>query len=124
MKFKLKESLGYIQYTLYPSYDGAGEVDWEYEPTTQEEDNFADTIVNHYSKEELEEILKDALSPDYTNMSFEDQQEDIKVAVRDNLDLFGEDAYDYFYDNAVADYEEQADYGEDNGSGMSYRDFI
>lgn len=56
MKFKLNENLTTIHYTLFPSWDGDGEVEYEFEPS----------------------IL----------------------------------------------FDEEADYGDDNGSGMSYKDFI
>lgn len=123
MKFILKESLNTIYYTLFPSWNGEGEVEWEYSPTLDDEKRFTDVIMKTYSKDTLEELLKDALSDDYLNLEIEEQTAELRDLVFENLDLFDEDAYDFFYDDALEDYEEQSSYGNDNGSGMSDRDF-
>lgn len=123
MKFILKESLSTIYYTLFPSWDGSGEVDWEYDPTIEDEERFTTELMNKYSKDTLEDVVKEYLPSDYHNLSLEDQLSELKDIVFENLELFDEDAYDFFYDNAVEDYEEQSDYGSDNGSGMRPSDF-
>lgn len=123
MKFTLKENLNTIYYTLYPSWDGSGEIEWEYEPTLFDEKRFTDAIMKTYDKDTLEEILKDVLFDDYFDLPIEEQLEELKDLVFENIDLFDEDAYDFFYEDAVEQYEEQSSYGSDNGSGMSDRDF-
>lgn len=128
MKFKLNENLSSIYYTLYPSWDGAGEVEYEFEPSIEDNRRLADYIVkDYYDKQqiaELEEILKDALPEGYDELTSEEKFSELAQSVAENTDLFDEEAYDFFYEDAVEEYEEQADYGDDNGSGMSYRDFM
>ena len=76
MKFTLKESLSTIYYTLYPSWDGSGEVEWEYEPTFDDEKRFANSLMKTYSRDTLEQIIKDSLgevfSEDYNELSVEE----------------------------------------------------
>lgn len=128
MKFKLNENLTTIHYTLFPSWDGAGEVEYEFEPSIEDNRRLAEYIVkDYYDKgqiEELEEILKDALPEGYEELTSEEKFSELVQSVSENTDLFDEEAYDFFYDDAVEEYGEQADYGDDNGSGMSYKDFI
>lgn len=128
MKFKLNENLTTIHYTLFPSWDGAGEVEYEFEPSTEDNRRLAEYIVKDYYDrgqiEELEEILKDALPEGYEELTSEEKFSELVQSVAENTDLFDEDAYDFFYDDAVDEYTEEADYGDDNGSGMSYKDFI
>lgn len=128
MKFKLNENLTTIHYTLFPSWDGAGEVDYDFEPSTEDNRRFAEYIVKEYYDsgkiKELEEILKDALPEGYEELTFKEKFPELVQSVAENTDLFDEEAYDFFYDDAVEEYEEQADYGDDNGSGMSYKEFI
>lgn len=128
MKFKLNENLTTIHYTLFPSWDGAGEVEYEFEPSTEDNRRFAEYIVkDYYDKkqiDELEDILKDTLPEGYEELTFKEKFPELVQSVAENTDLFDEEAYDFFYDDAVEEYEEQADYGDDNGSGMSYKEFI
>lgn len=128
MKFKLNENLTIIHYTLFPSWDGAGEVEYEFEPSTEDNRRLAEYIVKDYYDrgqiEELEEILKDALPEGYEELTSEEKFSELVQSVSENTDLFDEEAYDFFYDDAVEEYGERADYGDDNGSGMSYKDFI
>ena len=128
MKFKLNENLTTIHYTLFPSWDGAGEVDYDFEPSTEDNLRFAEYIVKEYyykkQIDELEDILKDALPEGYEELTFKEKFPELVQSVAENTDLFDEEAYDFFYDDAVEEYEEQADYGDDNGSGMSYKEFI
>ena len=128
MKFKLNENLRTIHYTLFPSWDGAGEVDYDFEPSTEDNLRFAEYIVKEYYDKgkikELEEILKDALPEGYEELTFKEKFPELVQSVAENTDIFDEEAYDFFYDDAVEEYEEQADYGDDNGSGMSYKEFI
>lgn len=130
MKFKLNENLTTIHYTLFPSWDGAGEVEYEFEPSTEDNRRFAKYLVNDYYDKgyvaELEDALRDVdgLPEGYDELTSEEKFSELVQSVTENTDLFDEDAYDFFYDDAVEEYEEQADYGDDNGSGMSYRDFM
>lgn len=128
MKFKLNENLTTIHYTLFPSWDGAGEVDYDFEPSTEDNRRFAEYIVKDYYDngriDELEDTLKDALPEGYEELTFKEKLPELVQSVAENTDLFDEEAYDFFYDDAVEEYEEQADYGDDNGSGMSYKEFI
>lgn len=128
MKFKLNENLTTIHYTLFPSWDGAGEVDYDFEPSTEDNLRFAEYIVKEYYDKgqikELEEILNDNLPEGYEELTFKEKFPELVQSVAENTDLFDEEAYDFFYDDAVEEYEEQADYGYDNGSGMSYKEFI
>lgn len=128
MKFKLNENLTTIHYTLFPSWDGAGEVDYDFEPSTEDNRRFAEYIVkDYYDKgqiDELEDTLKDALPEGYEELTFKEKFPELVQSVAENTDIFDEEAYDFFYDDAVEEYEEQADYGYDNGSGMSYKEFI
>lgn len=128
MKFKLNENLTTIHYTLFPSWDGAGEVEYEFEPSTEDNRRLAEYIVKDYYDrgqiEELEEILKDSLPEGYEELTSEEKFSELVQSVSENTDLFDEEAYDFFYDDAVDEYTEEADYGDDNGSGMSYKDFI
>lgn len=128
MKFKLNEDLTSICYTLFPSWDGDGEVEYEFDPSAEDIRRFAVYIVkNYYDTQqiaELEEILEDALPEGYDGLTSDEKFSELVQSVEENTDLFDEEAYDFFYDDAVEEYEEQADYGYDNGSGMSYRDFM
>ena len=128
MKFKLNENLISIHYTLFPSWDGAGEVDYDFEPSTEDNLRFAEYIVKEYYDKgqikELEEILNDNLPEGYEELTLTEKFPELVQSVAENTDLFDEEAYDFFYDDAVEEYEEQADYGDDNGSGMSYKEFI
>ena len=128
MKFKLNENLTTIHYTLFPSWDGVGEVDYDFEPSTEDNLRFAEYIVKEYYDKgkikELEEILKDALPEGYEELTPDQKFSELVKSVAENTDLFDEEAYDFFYEDAVEEYEEQADYGDDNGSGMSYKEFI
>nr|DAO10853.1 MAG TPA: hypothetical protein [Caudoviricetes sp.] len=128
MKFKLNENLTTIHYTLFPSWDGAGEVEYEFEPSIEDNRRLAEYIVKDYYDrgqiEGLEEILKDALPEGYEELTSEEKFSELVQSVSENTDLFDEEAYDFFYDDAVDEYTEEADYGDDNGSGMSYKDFI
>lgn len=128
MKFKLNENLTTIHYTLFPSWDGVGEVDYDFEPSTEDNLRFAEYIVKEYYDKgkikELEEILKDALPEGYEELTPDQKFSELVQSVAENTDLFDEEAYDFFYEDAVEEYEEQADYGDDNGSGMSYKEFI
>ena len=125
MKFILKENLDTIHYTLFPSWDGSGEAEWEYEPSSVEWEIFVDSLVKQYPKETLEEILKEVLPEDYNDGTIEQQLQDIRDTVLDNLDLFDEDAYDYFYDNAVEQYEDNREYSRNPYAynGVSPSDF-
>lgn len=130
MKFKLNENLTTIHYTLFPSWDGAGEVEYEFEPSTEDTRRFAKYLVQDYYDKgyvaELEDALRDVdgLPEGYDELTSEEKFSELVQSVAENTDLFDEDAYDFFYDDAVEEYEEQEDYGDDNGSGMSYKDFI
>lgn len=128
MKFKLNENLTTIHYTLFPSWDGSGEVDYDFEPSTEDNLRFAEYIVKEYYDrgkiKELEEILNDNLPEGYEGLTFKEKFPELVQSVAENTDIFDEEAYDFFYDDAVEEYEEQADYGDDNGSGMSYKEFI
>lgn len=128
MKFKLNENLTTIHYTLFPSWDGAGEVDYDFEPSTEDNRRFAEYIVkDYYDKGQikyLEDILNDDLPEGYEELTLKEKLPELVQSVAENTDLFDEEAYDFFYDDAVEEYEEQADYGDDNGSGMSYKEFI
>lgn len=130
MKFKLNENLTTIHYTLFPSWDGAGEVEYEFEPSTEDNRRFAKYLVQDYYDKgyvaELEDALRDVdgLPEGYDELTSEEKFSELVQSVAENTDLFDEDAYDFFYDDAVDEYEEQEDYGDDNGSGMSYKDFI
>ena len=128
MKFKLNENLTTIHYTLFPSWDGAGEVDYDFEPSTEDNLRFAEYIVkDYYDKgqiKDLEDILNDDLPEGYEELTLKEKLPELVQSVAENTDLFDEEAYDFFYDDAVEEYEEQADYGDDNGSGMSYKEFI
>lgn len=128
MKFKLNENLTTIHYTLFPSWDGAGEVDYDFEPSTEDNRRFAEYIVkDYYDKgqiKDLEDILNDDLPEGYEELTVKEKLPELVQSVAENTDLFDEEAYDFFYDDAVEEYEEQADYGDDNGSGMSYKEFI
>jgi hypothetical protein len=128
MKFKLNENLTTIHYTLFPSWDGAGEVDYDFEPSTEDNRRFAEYIVkDYYDKgqiKDLEDILNDDLPEGYEELTLKEKLPELVQSVAENTDLFDEEAYDFFYDDAVEEYEEQADYGNDNGSGMSYKEFI
>lgn len=128
MKFKLNENLTTIHYTLFPSWDGAGEVDYDFEPSTEDNRRFAEYIVkDYYDKgqiKDLEDILNDDLPEGYEELTLKEKLPELVQSVAENTDLFDEEAYDFFYDDAVEEYEEQADYGDDNGSGMSYKEFI
>lgn len=128
MKFKLNENLTTIHYTLFPSWDGAGEVDYDFEPSTEDNLRFAEYIVKEYYDKgqikELEEILNDNLPEGYEELTPDQKFSELVQSVAENTDLFDEEAYDFFYDDAVEEYEEQSDYGDDNGSGMSYKEFI
>ena len=128
MKFKLNENLTTIHYTLFPSWDGAGEVEYEFEPSTEDNRRFAEYVVKDYYDrgqiDELEDILKDALPEGYEELTPDEKFSELAQSVAENTDLFDEEAYDFFYEDAVEEYEEQADYGDDNGSGMSYKEFI
>lgn len=128
MKFKLNENLTNIHYTLFPSWDGAGEVDYDFEPSTEDNRRFAEYIVkDYYDKgqiKDLEDILNDDLPEGYEELTLKEKLPELVQSVAENTDLFDEEAYDFFYDDAVEEYEEQADYGNDNGSGMSYKEFI
>lgn len=128
MKFKLNENLTTIHYTLFPSWDGAGEVEYEFEPSTEDNRRFAEYIVkDYYDKgqiKDLEDILNDDLPEGYEELTLKEKLPELVQSVAENTDLFDEEAYDFFYDDAVEEYEEQADYGDDNGSGMSYKEFI
>lgn len=128
MKFKLNENLTTIHYTLFPSWDGAGEVDYDFEPSTEDNRRFAEYIVkDYYDKgqiKDLEDILNDNLPEGYEELTLKEKLPELVQSVAENTDLFDEEAYDFFYDDAVEEYEEQADYGDDNGSGMSYKEFI
>ena len=128
MKFKLNENLTTIHYTLFPSWDGAGEVEYEFEPSTEDNLRFAEYVVKDYYDrgqiDELEDILKDALPEGYEELTPDEKFSELVQSAAENTDLFDEEAYDFFYEDAVEEYEEQADYGDDNGSGMSYKEFI
>lgn len=128
MKFKLNENLTTIHYTLFPSWDGAGEVEYDFEPSTEDNRRFAEYIVkDYYDKgqiKDLEDILNDDLPEGYEELTLKEKLPELVQSVAENTDLFDEEAYDFFYDDAVEEYEEQADYGDDNGSGMSYKEFI
>ena len=130
MKFKLNENLTTIHYTLFPSWDGAGEVEYEFEPSTEDNYRFAKYLVNDYYDKgyvaELEDALRDVdgLPEGYDELTSEEKFSELVQSVAENTDLFDEDAYDFFYDDAVDEYTEEAGYGDDNGSGMSYKDFI
>lgn len=128
MKFKLNENLTTIHYTLFPSWDGAGEVDYDFEPSTEDNRRFAEYIVkDYYDKgqiKDLEDTLNDDLPEGYEELTLKEKLPELVQSVAENTDLFDEEAYDFFYDDAVEEYEEQADYGDDNGSGMSYKEFI
>ena len=130
MKFKLNENLTTIHYTLFPSWDGAGEVEYEFEPSIEDNYRFAKYLVNDYYHKgyvaELEDALRDVdgLPEGYDELTSEEKFSELVQSVAENTDLFDEDAYDFFYDDAVDEYTEEADYGDDNGSGMSYKDFI
>lgn len=128
MKFKLNENLTTIHYTLFPSWDGAGEVEYEFEPSTEDNRRFAEYVVKDYYDrgqiKELEEILNDNLPEGYEELTPDQKFSELVQSVAENTDLFDEEAYDFFYEDAVEEYEEQADYGDDNGSGMSYKEFI
>lgn len=130
MKFELNENLTTIHYTLFPSWDGAGEVEYEFEPSTEDNLRFAKYLVQDYYDKgyvaELEDALRDVdgLPEGYDELTSEEKFSELVQSVAENTDLFDEDAYDFFYDDAVDEYTEQEDYGDDNGSGMSYKDFI
>ena len=128
MKFKLNETLTTIHYTLFPSWDGAGEVEYEFEPSTEDNLRFAEYVVKDYYDrgqiDDMEDILKDALPEGYEELTPDEKFSELVQSVAENTDLFDEEAYDFFYEDAVEEYEEQADYGDDNGSGMSYKEFI
>lgn len=128
MKFKLNENLTTIHYTLFPSWDGAGEVEYEFEPSTEDNRRFAEYVVKDYYDrgqiDEMEDILKDALPEGYEELTPDQKFSELVQSLAENTDLFDEEAYDFFYEDAVEEYEEQADYGDDNGSGMSYKEFI
>lgn len=128
MKFKLNENLTTIHYTLFPSWDGAGEVEYEFEPSTEDNRRFAEYVVKDYYDrgqiDEMEDILKDALPEGYEELTPDQKFSELVQSLEENTDLFDEEAYDFFYEDAVEEYEEQADYGDDNGSGMSYKEFI
>lgn len=128
MKFKLNENLTTIHYTLFPSWDGSGEVEYEFEPSTEDNRRFAEYVVKDYYDrgqiDEMEDILKDALPEGYEELTPDQKFSELVQSVAENTDLFDEEAYDFFYEDAVEEYEEQADYGDDNGSGMSYKEFI
>lgn len=128
MKFKLNENLTTIHYTLFPSWDGAGEVEYEFDPSTEDNRRFAEYVVKDYYDrgqiDEMEDILKDALPEGYEELTPDEKFSELVQSVAENTDLFDEEAYDFFYEDAVEEYEEQADYGDDNGSGMSYKEFI
>ena len=128
MKFKLNENLTTIHYTLFPSWDGAGEVEYEFEPSTEDNLRFAEYVVKDYYDrgqiDDMEDILKDALPEGYEELTPDEKFSELVQSVAENTDLFDEEAYDFFYEDAVEEYEEQADYGDDNGSGRSYKEFI
>ena len=128
MKFKLNENLTTIHYTLFPSWDGAGEVEYEFEPSTEDNRRFAEYVVKDYYDrgqiDDMEDTLKDALPEGYEELTTDQKFSELVQSVAENTDLFDEEAYDFFYEDAVEEYEEQADYGDDNGSGMSYKEFI
>ena len=121
MKFKLNENLTTIHYTLFPSWDGAGEVEYEFEPSIEDNYRFAKYLVNDYHDKgyvaELEDALRDVdgLPEGYEELTSEEKFSELVQSVAENTDLF---------DDAVDEYMEEADYGDDNGSGMSYKDFI
>lgn len=125
MKFKLKESLSTIHYFLYPGGEDREEVEWEFEPSLWDEYEFRDAIMKQYSKETLEEILKEYLPSDYSTLTIEEQTKELKDLVLEYLDLFDEDAEDFFYDAALEQYYDAEDYRKDPYSynGVSPRDF-
>lgn len=109
MKFQLRESLNSIFYDFDDDVFG----EFEFEPDSDDIDRFTDEIMKVYPKAELEKILKDLLPNDYSDLDIEDQITELKDIVRDNTDLFDEDAYSFFEDEAYELYKDSAEYSKD-----------
>lgn len=123
MKFKLNEEL----YSIY--YDFSDEGGFDFEPTLDDKNRFLDSLLRQYSKNKLEDVIKDnvsnAFSDEYASLSVEEQTDELRDILFDNLDLFDEDAYTFFYDDAQEQYSDSEDYRNNPYSynGVSPRDF-
>lgn len=121
MKFQLVEGIDSINY-----YD-IGKNDYDvfvYELSLVDEYEFRDYIMKTHSKASLEDKFADQLPEDYAQLTTKNQESDLRDIVFENLEEFEDEAYEFFYDDAVQAYEEMEEYGSDNGSGMRDRDFM